>query len=89
MLSHHAGARVSCLFAGARRRDELIAEAATVTHKRLSEVALITLDPALVAGLAHDATRHKWAVTIVGDHLYVDTGAATLDGAIERTALRE
>jgi uncharacterized protein YaeQ len=86
-LSHHAGAKVACVFAGPRRREELVAEAASVSHRRFGEVELWTVDPALVSALARDATRHRWAVTVVGDHLYVDADGVTVDGPVERAML--
>ena len=53
-------------------------------------VSVWTVDPQLVAALAQkEARSSKWAVTIVGDHLYVDVDGATLDGELGRGRLDE
>lgn len=89
VLSHHAGAKVACVFAGPRRRAELLAELASgeFTHKRFGDIELWMVDPALVTALAKDTTRQRWAVTVVGDHLYVEADGVAVDGAVERSML--
>ena len=43
-----------------------------------------------VAALAEkEARSSKWAVTIVGDHLYVEVDGATLDGELSRGRIDE
>jgi hypothetical protein len=43
-----------------------------------------------VASLAESEARSsKWAVTIVGDHLYVEVDGTTLDGELVRGQLGE
>jgi len=87
-VQHNAGAEVHAVFGDARRRDEL--RDALAGWKRADDVSLWLLDGKLVSGLAaRDQHRHKWTVTIVGDHLYVDDGESARDGAIERSGRRK
>ncbi|WP_437982823.1 hypothetical protein [Sorangium sp. So ce117] len=47
-------------------------------------------DHRLVATLAENTgLRRKWAVTIVGDHLYIEADGSTLDGEVVRSRLEE
>jgi len=81
VVQHHPGARVHVVLDHARRRDELVAECAE--WKRAGEVALWTVDAALVAALAaREERRHRWTVTVVGDHFYLDADGRALDGAV-------
>jgi hypothetical protein len=49
-----------------------------------------TVEPRLVTALAEkEARSSKWAVTIVGDHLYVEVDGATLDGELSHGRLDE
>jgi hypothetical protein len=44
-----------------------------------------TIDRAFVQALAaREERRQKWAVTIVGDHVYIDVDGRTLNGAVAR-----
>src|SRR5580692_5797835 len=84
IVQHNAGAAVHALFSDVRRRDELL-EAARGAGARagrvVNAISVWTVDPRLVAALAEKEARScKWAVTIVGDHLYVEVDGATLDG---------
>jgi|SRR5580700_5394835 uncharacterized protein YaeQ len=93
IVQHNAGVAVHALFSDVRRRDELL-EAARAPGARAGKVAdaisVWTVEPMLVAALADKETRSsKWAVTIVGDHLYVEVDGATLDGALSRGRLDE
>jgi uncharacterized protein YaeQ len=93
IVQHNAGAAVHALFSDLRRRDELL-EAARALGARAGKVAdaisVWTVDPKLVAALAQKEARSStWAVTIVGDHLYVDVDGATLDGELGHGRLDE
>jgi uncharacterized protein YaeQ len=93
IVQHNAGAAVHALFSDARRRDELL-EAARAPGARAGKVAdaisVWTVDPRLVAALAgKEARSSKWAVTIVGDHFYIEVDGATLDGELRRGRLDE
>ncbi|HZS36741.1 MAG TPA: YaeQ family protein [Polyangia bacterium] len=84
VVQHHPGAQVHVVFDNERRRLELVGECAG--WKRAGEVSLWTIDPALVASLAkRDERRHRWTVTVVGDHFYIDADDRPLDGAVTRT----
>jgi len=51
------------------------------------EIALWTIDRALVAALAaREERRQRWSLTVVGDHLYVEADGIPVDGAVERGA---
>src|SRR5580704_10841708 len=93
IVQHNAGAAVHALFSDVRRRDELL-EATRAGGARAGKVAdaisVWTVDPRLVAALAEkEARSSKWAVTIVGDHLYVEVDGATLDGELVHGRLDE
>ncbi|MSP59764.1 MAG: hypothetical protein EXR72_05370 [Myxococcales bacterium] len=83
VVQHHPGAVVHAVFSDARRREELCGELAG--WKRAAEVSLWTVDAALVSALAaREERRQSWAVTVVGDHLYIDAGGETFEGAVAR-----
>jgi uncharacterized protein YaeQ len=93
IVQHNAGVVVHALFSDARRRDELL-EGARAPGARAGKVAdaisVWTIDPLLVAALAEkEARSSKWAVTIVGDHFYIEVDGATLDGELWRGRLDE
>jgi uncharacterized protein YaeQ len=83
-LSQHAGAKSHVVLDDARAAEELRTElAATRWPRACPPPTLWTIDPALVAALAaRDERRQRWAVTIVGDHFYIDVDGRTLNGAI-------
>lgn len=83
VVQHNPGAAVHAVFDDARRRDELRGE--LTGWRRAADVTLWLVDGALVAALAaREEHRHRWTVTVVGDHLYVDAGGATVEGAVAR-----
>ncbi len=93
IVQHNAGIAVHALFSEARRRDELF-EGARAAGPRANKVAdaisVWSVDPRLVAALAEkEARSSKWAVTIVGDHFYVEVDGETLDGELTRERLPE
>ncbi len=93
IVQHNAGVAVHALFSDARRRDELL-EAARAPGARAGKVAeaitVWTIDPRLVTALAEkEARSSKWAVTIVGDHVYVEADGASLDGALSQRRLTD
>ena len=91
-----AAAQVACSTTRARRRtssldDERAAAAlkAELAEERWPRACpppiLWTIDAALVAALAErEERRQRWAVTIVGDHFYIDIDGRTLNGAVVR-----
>jgi uncharacterized protein YaeQ len=83
VVQHNAGVAVHALFSDRRRRDELI-DAARAPGARggkvVDAISVWSVDPRVVAALAEkEARSSKWAVTIVGDHLYVEVDGATHD----------
>ena len=93
VVQHNAGVAVHALFSDARRRDELLAAARAMgarAGKVADAISVWTVDHRLVAALApHEARSSKWAVTIVGDHVYIEVNHATLDGELLRGRLVE
>jgi uncharacterized protein YaeQ len=82
-LQHHQGAEVHAVLGDPRRLTEL--KAALAGYKRAGEITTWSIDPALVTQLAaREERRQRWAVTIVGDHAYIEADGRALDGAIER-----
>jgi len=84
LVQHNPGAKIHVVFGDERRRAELLPGIAE--WKRGQEALTVwNIDQALVKALAaHDERRHKWAVTIVGDHFYLDADGESLDGAVSR-----
>ena len=90
VASQNQRAEVCVVFAGPRRRAELLSQLAAheKSRKGLDRVRLHTVDAALVAALArHEARRQKWTVTIVEGHAYVEVDGEPVDGAVETTGL--
>ena len=69
-----------------RAVKELVAELAEARWPRSCPAPVIwTIDRAMVMALAErEERRQKWAVTVVGDHFYVDVEGRTLNGAVVR-----
>jgi uncharacterized protein YaeQ len=90
VVQHHPGAEVHVVFAGDRRRKELLAEleAAPRAIKGAERVTLWTFDPALVRAAAeNEERRQRWVITIVGDHVYLEIDGKAIDGPVERASL--
>ncbi len=83
IVNGSAGARVAFVLDDERRAREMLTELAT--WKRPPNVSILHVDPALVKGLAErDERQHRWRVTLVGDHFYIDADGRSLDGAVSR-----
>jgi uncharacterized protein YaeQ len=88
MIQHNRGVVVHVLFSDPVRRDAFLAELAACKRRppEMETMGIWLVDPALVAALAaSDARRQRWAVTVVGDHIYVEADGVTADGAVERS----
>jgi len=88
MIQHSRGVVVQVLFSDPERRDRFLAQIAELKRHppELAEMGIWLVDPALVAALAaSEQRRQHWAVTIVGDHLYVAADGLTIDCALERS----
>ena len=78
-------ARVAVLFESPQRLDAFVAIAREARLERLGRVVLAAVDPALLATLASvDERRTRLALTIVGDHLYLERGGQAFDGPLVR-----
>jgi uncharacterized protein YaeQ len=84
----HPRARVAVLFESAERLEAFAAAARAEGIARLARVELAAVDSRLLAALAtEDERRVRVAVTIVGDHLYLDRAGRTVDGPLHRLSL--
>ncbi len=84
----HPRARVVVLFESPQRMEAFAATAREEGMARLSRVELAAVDPQLIGALAEqDQRRTRMAVTIVGDHVYIDRSGRTIDGPLHRVAL--
>jgi uncharacterized protein YaeQ len=90
IVQHNPDAEVHIVFGDERRQLELLAELAERGRlaKGLHRVNLWHVDELLLGQLAQkEARRQQWAVTIVGDHLYLEVDGQALDGAVGRRPL--
>jgi uncharacterized protein YaeQ len=84
VVQHHPDARVHAVFDEPRRAAALFDEIAGWRPRDRAALTVWTVDAALVRELAARAERRqRWAVTVVGDHLYVDDSRPA-DGAVVR-----
>lgn len=85
-LQHHAGATTDVLLDDPKRARELVAELGAARWPRACPPPRVwVVDAALVAALAaRQERRQRWAVTVVGDHFYIDVDGRTLNGAVVR-----
>ena len=86
-LQQHSGAQAHVVLADERAAVALRAELAEARWPRACPPPILwTVDAALVAALAaREERRQRWAVTIVGDHFYIDVEGRTLNGALTRS----
>lgn len=86
----HPRAQVAVLFESPERLEAFLTAAREARLARLSRVELAAVDGRLLAALAEaDERRVRIAVTIVGDHLYLDRAGSTLDGPLHRAYAEE
>jgi uncharacterized protein YaeQ len=84
-VDQNSSARVAVIFGAAARMDSFIADAREVGALRVARAELAAIDAGVIDALARvESRRTKLSLTIVGDHLYVDRGGTTFDGAITR-----
>jgi uncharacterized protein YaeQ len=84
-VNRSAGAEVAVLFESPRRLAAFLEEARAAGLSRIGRAELAAVDPALLASLAGlEDRRIRAAVTLVGDHLYVEAGGAMLEGPLTR-----
>jgi len=79
-------ARVALFLDSAARLEAFRAEAAAAgLSSRIGKVELYAPDAALLRFLApREERRQKLSLTVVGDHLYLDLGGESADGALHR-----
>jgi uncharacterized protein YaeQ len=83
----NSGARVVAFFDSAKRRAAVVAdiEAEPKPPKERAAIDLVLVDEALVRALAADESRrHRWTVTVVTGHVYIEADGKTFEGALER-----
>jgi uncharacterized protein YaeQ len=87
VADQNAAARVAVFFESPLRMEAFLASAQAEKVSRLGRVELLAMDPALPLALAaREERRHKLAVTIVGEHFYVEQGKSSFDGGLSRGA---
>jgi uncharacterized protein YaeQ len=87
VVNHNPKAAVHVVFSRPDRHQAFLTEMNSRGAQRgWDRVTVWLVDRALVQALAErEETRQRWTVTVVGDHLYVDTGAGAFDGAVARS----
>lgn len=87
VIAHNRGVRVQTLFDEAAARDRFLGQLACIKKRPpgLEEVGIWSIERAAVSRLTtRDELRQRWAVTIVADHVYVDSDGLKTDSAITR-----
>ena len=79
------GARVAVLFESPRRLEAFLAEARAGRPERIAAAELAAVPEEILRALARvEERRVKLGLTLTDDHLYLDLGKETLDGALVR-----
>ena len=84
-IRHNRGARIAVVFSDAESKDRFFA---SVRGPRGLEAAeFLAVDDALLQAMAAslDERRYDLAITIVEDHVYLDTGRRAFEGSFRRT----
>jgi uncharacterized protein YaeQ len=88
VINHNSKAAVHVMFSRPDRREAFLAEVGNrgALPRGWERVTVWLVDRALVQALAaREDTRQRWTVTAVGDHLYVDNGSGSFDGAVSHS----
>ncbi len=84
-VDQNSGARVAVVFGSVARMESFIEDSREEGAQRVARAELAAIDGAVIEELARvESRRTRLSLTIVGDHLYVDRGGTTFDGAITR-----
>lgn len=84
-LARGGGARVAVLFDAPRRLEAFLAEARAGRPERIARAELAALPEEILRPLSQlEDRRVRLGLTIADDHLYLDVGGETLDGALIR-----
>lgn len=89
VVNHNSRAQVHVVFSRPDRQAAFLQEVAGrgAPPRGWDRVTVWLIERALVQGLAErEDTRQRWTVTVVGDHLYVDSGAGSFDGPALRSS---
>lgn len=79
------GAKVGVLFESPRRLEAFLAEARAGKPERVARADLLAVPEELLRTLARlEERRQKVGLTIADDHLYLEVGGETPDGALVR-----
>jgi len=84
-VARGGGARVAVLFDSPRRLEAFLEEARAGRPERVAKAELAAVPEELIRALRErDDRRQKLGLTIADDHLYLEIGGETLDGALVR-----
>jgi uncharacterized protein YaeQ len=88
ILQHNPGVAVHVVLCEPRRHADLLEALSTWKKPPRGSLTLWLIDRSLVSSLsAREDRRQSWTVTIVGNHVYVETDTPlTIDGAIDQSA---
>lgn len=92
VLKHQRQATVRVLFGSQTGRENFLREVRSPRHRiaGLEAVDFREIDEQLVERLAAcDLERQRWAVTLVGDHVYVEAEGVAADSEIKTIRYRE
>jgi uncharacterized protein YaeQ len=87
LVVHNRGVRVRTLFDQEAPRDHFLRQVAGIKKRPpgFEELEIWTLERQLAQRLAtRDELRQRWAVTIVTDHVYIDSDGVKADSAVTR-----
>jgi uncharacterized protein YaeQ len=87
VVAHNQGVVVHALFDRPAARDAFLRQIAAVKRRPpgFEEISIWTIGHELVDRLAaRPELRQRWAVTVVGDHVYVDSDGLKVDGEVTR-----
>jgi len=90
IVVHNRGVAVRVLFDEDAPRERFLHQLAGIKKRPpgFDELEIWTLDREVVTPLAARLElRQRWAVTIVADHIYVDSDGVKVDGAVTRTPI--
>lgn len=92
IIAHNRGVRVEALFDESAPRERFLGQLAGIKKRPVGfdEIGIWTIEREAVARLAtRTELRQHWAVTIVADHIYVDSDGLKADSAVTRAPVPE
>jgi uncharacterized protein YaeQ len=88
LIVHNRGVAVRVLFDEDAPRERFVRQLAGIKKRPpgFEEMELWTIDRGAVTRLAEQLElRQRWAVTLVADHVYIDSDGVKVDSAVTRT----